>query len=207
VKKLFEIAAMKGFGTMRLAKLFNSDPGIPSKRKPFHAQTVNYWLQHPIYYGELVWEQHATDVVDDRRVIERNHEDEIVRVPDFCEPLVSRQTWDAVQEIRQVRSERGRQARQARKNDDGKQIAAVIPGLALNYMLSGLVRCGHCHRSMTVSSSPIYTTKGGQAKRYASYGCPGYVTGVCPNGSRVSEAWLRKVVVDLICNRLFPTGA
>ena len=87
----------------------------------------------------------------------------------------------------------------------GKQIAAVTPGLALTYLLSGLVRCGHCHRSMTVSSSPTYTTKSGETKRYATYVCPGYVAGVCPNGTRVPEPWLREAVVGLIRQRLFPT--
>jgi hypothetical protein len=126
-------------------------------------------------------------------------------VPNFCEPLVSREVWETVQEVRRVRRERARRARQARKDAAGKQIAAVTPGLALTYLLSGLVRCGHCHRSMTVSSSPAYTTKSGQTKRYASYVCPGYIAGVCPNATRVSEAWLRETVVGLIRQRLFPT--
>ena len=58
---------------------------------------------------------------------------------------------------------------------------------------------------MTVSSSPAYTTKSGQTKRYAGYICPGYVAGACPNGTRVSEVWLREAVVGLIRQRLFPT--
>ena len=75
-------------------------------------------------------------------------------MPNFCEPIVSKESWDAVQEIRLVRSERTRQARQAKEDNGGKQIAAITPGLALTYMLSGLVRCGECNRSMNVSSSP-----------------------------------------------------
>src|SRR5262249_10226826 len=123
-----------------------------------------------------------------------------------CEPLVSREVFDAVQEIRRVRSERTRRARQAKKDNGGKAIAAVTPGLALTYLLSGLVCCGHCNRSMTVSSSPAYTTKAGATKRYASYVCPRHITGVCPNGTRVPETWLRETVVELIRQRLFPTN-
>jgi site-specific DNA recombinase len=204
VKKLFDVAAAKGLGCLRLAKLFNADNSIPATVKPFNPQTVNDWLQHPIYYGELVWEQHATDVVDDRRVIRRNNEDEFIRVPGFCEPLVTREVWDAVQEIRRGRGERVRQARKARRNGGDEQVGALIPGLALTYMLSGLVCCGHCHRSMTASSSPTYTTKRGEARRYVSYGCPGYAGGICPNSTRVPEAWLREVVVSLVRQRLFP---
>jgi DNA invertase Pin-like site-specific DNA recombinase len=207
IQRLFETAGKQGLGCTRLARLLNSDPAIPTKHKPFYDQTINYWLQQPIYYGELVWEEHATAVVDDRRVIERNADEDIVRVPGFCEGLVGRETWDAVQEIRRVRGERARQARLARQNADrgGKQIAAVTPGLALKHMLSGLVRCGHCERSMTVSSSPAYTTKSGEVRRYPSYACPGYVARVCPNGTRVPEPWLRQTVMELIRQRLFPT--
>src|SRR6185312_12681019 len=103
----------------------------------------------------------------------------------FCEPLVSREVWDAVQQVRQERSARTRKARQSRKDNGGKQIAPVIPGLALTYLLSGLVCCGRCHRAMTVSSSPAYTTKEGQTRRYGSYVCPGSTAGVCTNKTRV----------------------
>jgi hypothetical protein len=191
IRRLFHLASSRGLGCTRLARLLNHDPDVPAEHKPIYDQTVNYWLQQTIYYGELLWEEHSTGVIDDRRVIERNPEEEVLRVPNFCEPLVSREVWDAVQEIRRVRSERVRQARQARKEAGGKQIAAVTPGLALTYLLSGLVRCGHCRRSMTVSSSPAYTTKAGETKRYPSYVCPGHVSGVCPNGTRVPEPWLR----------------
>jgi DNA invertase Pin-like site-specific DNA recombinase len=207
IQRLFELARTKGLGCTRLARELNNDPDIPVRYKPIYDQTVNYWLQQPIYYGELVWEEHATGVVDDRRVIERNPDDEVVRVPDFCEGLVSRETWDAVQEIRRVRSERTRRARLAKTGEGGKQIAAVTPGLALTYLLSGLVRCGHCNRSMTVSSSPAYTMKSGETRRYASYACPGHAASVCPNGTRVPEAWLREAVVELIRQRLLPTGS
>jgi DNA invertase Pin-like site-specific DNA recombinase len=207
VQKLFELARTQGLGSTRLARMLNNDPDIPAKWKRIHDQTVNRWLQQPIYYGELVWEEHSTGVVDDRRVIERNPDGEVVRVPGFCEPLVSREVWDAVQDVRRVRSERARRARQARKDNADKQIAPLTPGLALTYLLSGLVRCGHCHRSMTVSSSPVYTTKNGEAKRYPSYVCPGHVSGICPNGIRVPEVWLRQNVIKPIRQRLFPLGS
>src|SRR5262245_12375333 len=117
IQLLFALAREKSLGCTRLARMLNRNPDIPAKYKPFYDQTVNYWLQHPIYYGELVWEEHATGVVDDRRVIERNPAEEVIRVHNFCEPLVSREVFDAVQEIRRVRSERTRRARQAKKDN------------------------------------------------------------------------------------------
>lgn len=205
IQKIFHLAHVQGLGCTRLARMLNEDAIVPDKHKPFYDQTINYWLQQPIYYGELVWEEHCTAVVDDRRVIERNAPDEVLHVPNFCEPLVSQEVWDTVQQVRQERSARIRRARQFRKDDDGKQIAPVAPGLALNYLVSGLVCCGHCNRSMTVCTSPAYTTKAGETKRYASYVCPGSIVGVCPNKTRVPERWLRQTVVDLIRQRLTPT--
>jgi DNA invertase Pin-like site-specific DNA recombinase len=206
IRKLFQVALERGWGSTRLARMLNADPDIPAKLKPFYDQTVNYWLQQEIYYGELVWEEHSTDVVDDHRVIEKNPADQVLHVPAFCEPLVTREVWEAVQQIRHERSARAQKARQAPKTASGKQIGAVTPGLALKYLLSGLVRCGHCNRAMTASSSPAYTTRTGETKRYTGYVCPGYVARVCPNGRRVPEAWLREAVVGLICRRLFPCG-
>ena len=111
IQKLFRLAYERGLGCTRLARMLNEDPDIAEKFKPFHDQTVNYWLKQEIYYGELVWEEHATGVVDDRRVIERNAEEDMLRVPEFCEPLVTKELWQGVQQIRGLRSERARLAR------------------------------------------------------------------------------------------------
>jgi DNA invertase Pin-like site-specific DNA recombinase len=204
IRKLFEEAAEKGLGSPRLARMLNADPTIPNRLKPFHDQTVNYWLRQSIYYGELDWEVLSTGVIDDRRVVEKNPSEEVLRVPEFCPPLVPRELWHKVQEVRKARGERVRKARQAKKDTGGKQIAAVTPGVALAYLLSGLVQCGHCNRAMRASSSPTYTTRSGETKRYVTYACPGYAGGVCPNGTRVPEAWLRETVVRLVRERLFP---
>jgi DNA invertase Pin-like site-specific DNA recombinase len=206
IRLLFEKAHQRSLGTTRLARMLNEHPDIPARLKPFHDVTVNYWLSNPIYYGELLWEEHATGVVDDVRVIERNAEEDMLHVPDFCPPLVSREVWGEVQALRLLRGEAIRRARQARREAEGggKQIAASVPGMVLKYMLTGLVRCGHCGRSMTPSSSAEYTTLDGETKRYVAYTCPGYTARVCPNDRRVPEAWLRETVIGLLRHRLFP---
>ena len=76
--------------------------------------------------------------------------------------------------------------------------------MTLKYLLTGLVRCGHCKRAMNPSSSAPYITKSGEAKRYTAYSCPGSVAGVCQNSTRVPEEWLREVVIDTTRERLFP---
>ena len=78
--------------------------------KPFQPPRIGYWLDNPIYYGELLWEQNSTGIVGDTRIVERNAEGDMIRVPDFCKPIVSRETWDAVQAVRQARRDWRKQA-------------------------------------------------------------------------------------------------
>jgi DNA invertase Pin-like site-specific DNA recombinase len=201
-ERIFQKAKETGWGTSRLSKFFNADPTIPDKRKPFSPATIGYVLDNPIYYGELLWEEHSTGIVNDTRVIERNAEEDMLRVPDFCEPIVARGLWDEVQGLRQKRREqliRSRGSRQA----DGKQITPLAPGLTLKYLLTGLVRCGHCGASMRPSPTKS-TFKSGKVWRRLYYACPSHVGGSCPNGLYVPEAWLREAVLARLRSRLFP---
>jgi DNA invertase Pin-like site-specific DNA recombinase len=207
IQLLFRTAREKGWGTTRLAKFLNEHAEIPERHKPFYPPTVGYWLANPIYHGELLWEEHCTGVIDDQRVIERNSEEDMLRVPDFCEALVSCEEQEAVLEVCRERAERRVGARRQPPPEGGKQLSAPVPGLALKYLLTGLVRCGNCERSMTASSTAEYVSRAGDRRRYVSYVCPGYIAGVCPNGQRVPEPWLRETVVSLIRQRLFSTDA
>jgi site-specific DNA recombinase len=204
----YQRALETGWGQDRLAKDLNDNPQIPDKFKPFHPSTVGRWMNKDstIYYGELTYERDATDVIDEHRVIERNSDDEMVRVPNFCEALVSRETWDAVRRLKEIRGARIRAGRERRRGQGDKQIDPLIAGIALKYLLSGLVRCGHCGRSMNPSSSGEYTTKDGQTKRYVSYVCPLSHSGVCDNRIKVPEQWLREAVIGKLRERLFPSS-
>ncbi len=206
ITSLFNRAAQTGEGCLRLADWLNADASIPESFKPFTSGGVNDWLGNPIYTGEYVWEQYATGIVDDRRVLEKNPEDRVLRVPGFCEPLVSPEVWDRVQELRCARSAASRKARAAAQVSE-KQIAPLVPGVALKYPLSGLVVCGLCGLSMSPSSSPEYTLKGtGENKRYTAYHCGRASDRICKNTTRVPELWLREAVLGLVRDRLLPTN-
>jgi site-specific DNA recombinase len=205
IQLLFRKAVETGMGCTRLARWLNDCQDIPADYKPFLDQTVNFWLAQEIYKGELVWPKHATGVIDDRRVIEKNPDEEIIRVLEFCEPLVDPSVWQTVQEIRSVRVARAKIAREATDVVD-KQIAPLVAGVALRYILSGLVVCDHCMLSMCANSSQSYTSKStGEVRDYVYYYCPRASSGVCPNKKRVPEKWLRETVVNLIRDRLFRT--
>lgn len=200
VTLLFDTAFRTSYGECRLAKFLNNNPDIPQTYKPFYPATVGYWLQNEIYQGVLVWEKHCTGIVDDVRVLQANAVEDHLIVTDFCPPLTTPETWEAVNGLRKRRAAAIAAARERKQAEDGKQIAAPAPGLVLRYPLTGLVRCGHCKRSLTPSSSR-YEAKSGETTRYASYVCPGYLAGVCPNHQRVPEDWLRQVVVSAVQQR------
>ncbi len=204
MKFLLDKAYETGWGQTRLTRFLNDHPDIPEKFKPFQAPSVGYWLDNPIYSGELLWEQNSTGIVDDMRVVERNREEDMIRVPNFCKPTVPREQQEAIWAVRRARREAILQARARKNGGDIKLIEPPAPGLTLKYLLSGLVKCGHCNRAMNPSSSAAYITKSGEAKRYPAYSCPGSVSGVCPNSTRVPEEWLREVVISTMRQRLFP---
>jgi hypothetical protein len=183
--------------------MLNQDPRILDGLKPFHPATVGWWLDSKIYYGELVWGKHCTGIVDDVRVLKPMPESEWERFPNFCEPLVSREVWNRVQALRDARRERTAAAHAAKATDRSQIVGLNAPGIALKYPLTGLVKCRHCGRSMTPSSSPVYTTISGEERRYVAYLCSGFAGGVCSNGTRISEPWLRDIVMKLVRQRLF----
>ena len=201
IQKLFALAQQTGWGLSRLAQALNSDSAIPAQFKPFYPDTIKYWLTNPIYYGTLRWENYATGIVDDTRVVEKNVEDDVLFVPDFCEPLVARELFEAVVAMFKLRSEA--HARSRRKGPTGadKQITVPAPGLALKHLLTGLVRCGLCDRSMRPMSSGCASKEG---KRDLYYACPGALVGACDNKLYVPEGWLREAVVANLNARLFP---
>jgi len=204
VKILFEKAYATGWGQTKLASFLNQHPDIPGKLKPFQWPSIGYWLDNPIYSGELVWEQVCTGIVDDRRVLQPNAKEDVIRVPNFCEPTVARDQQEAIWAVRQARRQRILDARAAANEHEGKLIEPLAPGLTLKYLLTGLPRCGHCQRAMVPTASGAYRTKSGEEKRYPAYVCPGASSGACDNSTRVPEEWLREVVVETVRQRLFP---
>ena len=203
MKLLFDTAAKTGWGTPRLARFLNAREDISDDYKPFHPSTIGYWLDNEIYYGEFVFEKHSTGIVDDMRVVELNCLDDRLYVPEFCEPLIDRKLWDEVNRLRQPRRDRAKEALARRNSASSKQILPPAPGMTVKYLLSGLIYCDECGLRMTASSSPKYTTKSGEVRRYASYICPGYKAGSCTNDIHIPEELLRNIVLDKIRERFF----
>jgi DNA invertase Pin-like site-specific DNA recombinase len=205
VIKILNLAKDHGWGQTRIAQKINADPDVPEKFKPMNEHTIGYMLDNPIYVGELLWAEYSSGVVDDTRILQKNPDSEMIRVPGFCEPVYPREDWDAIQAVRNERRKRLKAAADARASAAGggvKQLAATAPGMVLNYLLTGLIFCAQCNSRMAPCSSRGASRTG---KRLSYYRCPLKVCGGCTNGRYIREDKLRAAVIGQLRSRLFPS--
>ncbi|HEY1066015.1 MAG TPA: recombinase family protein, partial [Pirellulales bacterium] len=204
VRLAFQAAYEQGWGQDRIAAHLNERPDVPEEFKPVRGSTIGRILDRELYIGTLAWNSVCTDIVADHRVTQRNPEDEIIRIPGFCEPIVEREVWEAVRRMRQERGTPGRKARRERDPFAGKEIQPTTPGGALQYPLTGLVVCAVCGSAMIANGGGAYRPASGEVRRYVRYVCPGRVCRACPNAVRIPEPKLREAVVDRLRRRLLP---
>jgi DNA invertase Pin-like site-specific DNA recombinase len=203
IRRIFEKADATGWGRVRLARWYNTDPEIPEKFKPIGEHEIGYILANDVYTGTLVWNRKGTDVVNDARIVEKKPEQEVERIPDFCEPLISTDLFRRVNALTQARSEASQLARATKQAASAKLIEPLSRGLVLKHILTGIVRCGHCRASMR----PVPSSgkgKAGQEYHYLYYCCPRKAIGACTNDYYVPEPPLREAAVSRIRARLFP---
>ena len=200
IEKLYQMAFELSWGAGRITQAFNADPQIPEYLKPLNFTTVGRWLSSPLYAGDLVWNAHSTGIVNDVRVKEKNPEHEVVCIKDFCEAIVPRDVWDAVQALRHARGRKIRESREVKLDASLKTIRPRARGLTVGYPLSGLVFC-ECGLRMVASSTSEYTTKSGDSRRYTVYVCPS-CRNTAQGSVRVSEEWLRGAVLAKLFDRL-----
>jgi DNA invertase Pin-like site-specific DNA recombinase len=196
IERIFVLADEQGLGTTRIAAVVNEDADFVRRFGKMGASGVGYILRNPIYIGRLRYGRVATDIIDDCRVAQRNKEEDVLFVEEFCAPLIATPVWDRVHEQRRARGERMKEIRAAGRTPNGKLIAPLAPGLTLKFPLSGLVRCGICGAAMTAARS-------GRTSYYY-YRCPAYLDRRCPNKRNVRGDWLVKVTIARLRERLFP---
>ena len=135
VKEIFQSSLM-GNGLKEICKELN-DRGITNRGKRWHKSTIYYLLNNEAYTGTAVW----------GRTIKRKKADNPVRVEGAWPALVSREVFDAVQQV---------------MRDRAPNIQS--PGnVGSPFLLSGLLKCGVCGRAYTGQKA-----KGG---KYAYYIC------------------------------------
>jgi DNA invertase Pin-like site-specific DNA recombinase len=141
--------------------------GVRGKPTLWQPATVRDILTRPVYLGDTIWNRrhdgryHSITGGEIRRAAQKNARhanppEDWVWVENTHEPLVDRATFERVQRRRAERCERRTPHR---------------GGGA--FLLSGLLRCGHCSWPMH-GYTETYTTQGGERRRYRRYCCGNY---------------------------------
>ena len=126
---------------------------------------VRYILQNPVYIGKLRWSHDGkVDYVAGKRL------ENTVLVDGGFEPLIDRETWDAVQ------------ARLSRQAADLPHTRHDQPG---DWMLKGLVRCSACGAALCRTSTAC-----------PSMQCHRYAHGSCGVSHSLSIAKANKAVIE-----------
>ena len=164
VKEIFE-SSRRGNGLMEICKELNGR-GITNKGRRWQKNVVHYLLTNEAYTGTAVWGVKSKD----------EKAQEPVRVEDAWPALVSRETFDLVQQgLHERAPARQRPAR-----------------VGSQYLLSSLLRCGVCGKP--------YSAQGAKSGQFAYYICAtlfregaGACTARYLNASKVEDLVIEKV--------------
>ncbi len=154
VREVFELT-LQGVGQREIAVLLGQR-GVRTKYGNMpENRWIEYMLRNPCYIGRLRWSLEGA-----RAVSKRDYDNEnILTIDGHHEPLISLETWDAVQKILDTQ-----------KKAYPKYAKRQQP---IEYMLKGLVRCDSCGGPMTLSAAVS-----GKAK-VRTMQCCNYSKGAC----------------------------
>jgi len=140
IREMYHLAMEENLGYKAMGDRLTAMGYRAREGRPFAAFTVQSVLKNPAIMGELVY---------GRKPRKGNPDTELVKVPDFFPPILSKDEWESLQERLRIRRESPR----------GRAHASV-------YLLSGIIKCGHC-------GGPMVGKAGGRhkGKQYRNYYC------------------------------------
>lgn len=161
VRRIFDMR-LKGFSANKIKDVLNLEDvpcpqrymlekfgqkGDPRGLRYWSAESVKWILKNPIYTGDLVQQRVTTVSYKNHKRIYRD-ESEFLVIKNTHEPIVSRETWERIQEMQRSVSQ-GRQM---------KRSGFVHP-------LSGLMFCADCGGKMQMRRTEY------KGKSYCSFDC------------------------------------
>jgi site-specific DNA recombinase len=181
-----------GAGYLRVAQALNGE-GIPGPRsRPWAASGIRSMVFNPLYRGQIVWGRTRwADQGGTKRKVDVTDTSAWVTVPALR--IVDEALWDATHE----RLTQSRAVYLARTG--GRVGGRPTPLAAPKYLLSGMLRCGHCGGSMNAHR---ITGRRGESLYY--YVCTMERTrGIpCPGDLRVRMEKVNGGVLDWVGERL-----
>ena len=171
-QKLNNLGVMTRAKYKKTSSLYESDT-IVSNGKGWHPNAVRQILTNKAYIGAVDQRRKTTRNYKDRKIIFLEDKDHFI-VYDMHEPIISKATFDEVQNIINYRC-----VKTSNKKDKV-------------YLFSGLLRCSDCNSSLIRNST---FQKG---KWYTYYKCRAYNqrgTKVCPHSHSIKEEKLYSIVL------------
>jgi len=164
VRRMYELAVKENLGYKAIADRLTAEGFVAKEGRPFASFTVHTILTNPALKGTLVWGRKARKV---------SKQAELVEIPQFFPPILSEEEWNELQERLALRREFNR----------GKTHTST-------YLLSGVLRCGHCRGPMV----------GKACGRYRRYYCSRAMRGraLCSFYNGHSAPKLEKAVLDYL---------
>ena len=142
ITRIFREVA-EGAGYLRVAQALNGE-GIPGPRqRPWAASSIRALIFNPLYRGEIVWGRTRwADQGGTKRKLDVTDQRAWVTVPAPALRIIDEALWQATHD----RLARGRAVYLARTR--GRVGGRPTPMAEPKYLLSGMLRCGHCSGSM-----------------------------------------------------------
>jgi site-specific DNA recombinase len=137
---MYRLAVEENLGYKAIADHLTQQGYVGRGGRPFATYTIQRVLSNEALMGDLVY---------GKRPKKGNPQQEIVRVPGFFPAILSQGEWQQLQERLSIRRE------SARGHTHSSE-----------YLLSGILRCGHCGGPMAGRRSAAY-----KGKHYRNYWC------------------------------------
>lgn len=152
IRMMFELAE-QGHGYRKIAQILNERGSKTKKGKPWDQVSVKRIIQNDTVAGRLVYNKRQNR---SGKTVIRDKSEWIIK-EDNHPAIITPERFDAVQEIMRSRAKAYRHA-------DNE-----------TYLLTGIIKCGHCGRSMKGSTARY--RRGTKNYAYYRYICSSYVLG------------------------------
>lgn len=195
VCQIYSYAVNQGMGFQKIANTLNEN-GIPAPiLEKWKSGTVRSILMNPIYMGYIAYnrrkEGHANCIRLDRKewTYARKQNPEIM--------IVTQETWERAQEIREARKKRINESRQATSDLYMEQYNVPFSTRG-KLALTGLVYCGYCGKRLKNTGYANHWTckKTGEEKMsyVGRYGC----SNQCKPRCSYSQEYLETIVFAIV---------
>lgn len=193
VRLIYSLAVNKGMGYEKIAKELNAQniPAITTDK--WKVGTIRSILTNPVYMGYLAINRR----INHNGFIRLDRKDWIYseeQIPELV--IVSQQTWEKAQEIREARKNKINTSKQISAKEYKEQYNVPFSTKG-KLALIGLTTCGYCGKRLKNGSyCNHWTTKAGEKKiSYAGrYVCPSK----CEKRSSYSQNYLEGIVFGVV---------